>query len=370
MIYLDNAATTMIKPEAVGRAMTDAMRRAASPGRGGHVPAMTAAGIVFRCRENAAELFNVPEPERIVFTMNATHALNIAIRSLAHEGSRVLVSGYEHNSVTRPLAQLGADITVASSALFDRDGILRAFREMIPAAELVVCTHVSNVFGFILPVYEIADMCRSAGVPFILDASQAAGVLEVDYQTLGAAFIAMPGHKALFGPQGTGILICGTEGEPLLSGGSGSDSIPQFMPEYLPDRMEAGTHNVPGIAGLSEGIGYVRSRGLKAIAAHEGHMLETMLEGLEGCSELEIFRGAPGTQSGVLSFRPMHGDCESLAQQLSERGICVRSGLHCAPYAHRSAGTLDTGTVRASFSPFTDETCVKKCCSVLRELLQ
>ena len=341
--------------------MTDAMRRAASPGRGGHVPAMTAAEIVFRCRENASELFNVPEPERIVFTMNATHALNIAIRSLVHNGTRVLVSGYEHNSVTRPLAQL---------APFDRDGILNAFREKLPAAELVVCTHVSNVFGFILPVYEIAEMCRGAGVPFILDASQSAGVLEVDYQALGAAFIAMPGHKALFGPQGTGILICGTEGEPLLSGGSGSDSIPQLMPEYLPDRMEAGTHNVPGIAGLSEGISYVRSRGLRSIAAHEGRMLETMLDGLDGCAGLEIFSGAPGTQSGVLSFRPLRGDCESLAQQLSDRGICVRSGLHCAPYAHRSAGTLDTGTVRASFSPFTDEVCVKKCCSILRELLQ
>ena len=370
MIYLDNAATTMIKPEAVGRAMMDAMRRAASPGRGGHVPAMTAAEIVFRCRENASELFNVPEPERIVFTMNATHALNIAIRSLVHEGTRVLVSGYEHNSVTRPLTQLGADIAVASSAPFDRDGILKAFRDKIPAAEIVVCTHVSNVFGFILPVHEIADMCRHAGVPFILDASQSAGVLEVDYQALGAAFIAMPGHKALFGPQGTGILICGVEGEPLLSGGSGSDSIPQLMPEYLPDRMEAGTHNVPGIAGLSEGISYVRSRGLRSIAAHEGRMLETMLDGLGGCAKLEIFSGAPGTQSGVLSFRPLHGDCESLAQQLSERGVCVRSGLHCAPYAHRSAGTLETGTIRASFSPFTDEACVKKCCLVLRELLQ
>jgi len=182
---------------------------------------------------------------------------------------------------------------------------------------------VSNVFGFILPVYEIADMCRRAGVPFILDASQSAGVLEVDYQALGAAFIAMPGHKALFGPQGTGILICGVEGEPLLSGGSGSDSIPQLMPEYLPDRMEAGTHNVPGIAGLSEGISYVRSRGLKSIAAHEGRMLDTMLDGLNGCAGLEIFSGAPGTQSGVLSFRPLRGDCETFAQQLSERGICA-----------------------------------------------
>ena len=370
MIYLDSAATSFYKPRSVAQAVTEAMRGMSSPGRGAYPSAMRAADTLLDCRMELAEMFHVPQPEQVVFTMNATHALNIAIRSLAHKGTRVLVSGYEHNSVTRPLAQLGADIAVASSAPFDRNGILKAFRDKIPAAELVVCTHVSNVFGFILPVYEIADMCRRAGVPFILDASQSAGVLEVDYQALGAAFIAMPGHKALFGPQGTGILICGTEGEPLLSGGSGSDSIPQLMPEYLPDRMEAGTHNVPGIAGLSEGISYVRSRGLKSIAAHEGHMLDTMLDGLNGCAGLEIFSGAPGTQSGVLSFRPLRGDCETLAQQLSEHGICVRSGLHCAPYAHRSAGTLETGTIRASFSPFTDEMCVKKSCSVLRELLQ
>lgn len=276
--------------------------------------------------------------------MNATHALNIAIRSLAHKGTRVLVSGYEHNSVTRPLAQLGADIAVASSAPFDRNGILKAFRDKIPAAELVVCTHVSNVFGFILPVYEIAEMCRRAGVPFILDASQSAGVLEVDYQALGAAFIAMPGHKALFGPQGTGILICGVEGEPLLSGGSGSDSIPQLMPEYLPDRMEAGTHNVPGIAGLSEGISYVRSRGLKSIAAHEGRMLDTMLDGLNGCAGLEIFRGAPGTPERCTvvqaASRRLRDSC---AAALRARHMCAQRAALRAVCAQerRNAGNRD-----------------------------
>lgn len=369
MIYLDNAATTMIKPESVGRAMLTAMNSAASPGRGGHRPAMRAAEIVFHCRENAAELFNVPEPERIVFTMNATHALNIAIRSLAHAGSRVLVSGYEHNSVTRPLAQLGARVDIASSRLFDREEILKAFAKKISGADLVICTHVSNVFGFILPVYEIAELCRRHKVPLIVDASQSAGILDVDYLTLGADFIAMPGHKSLFGPQGTGLLICGRAGEPLLCGGSGSDSIPQVMPDYLPDRMEAGTHNVPGIAGLSAGISYVRGLGLRRIFAHEQELLGVMLSGLEGCRGIELFAGPEGSQSGVLSFRCIGPDCEDLAQGLADRGICVRGGLHCAPFAHRSAGTLGTGTVRASFSPFTDAAGVRKAAAAIRELL-
>ena len=222
MIYLDSAATSFLKPPGVKAAMMYAMDTMSSPGRGAYNAAMLAADKVYECRELACRLFNFNKPERVVFTLNATHALNIAIKSLARRETRVVISGYEHNSVTRPLHDISADVSVAAGELFDPDSVLAAFEEKIPGADLVVCNHVSNVFGFIQPVYEIAEMCRRAGVPFILDASQSAGVLEVDYQALGAAFIAMPGHKALFGPQGTGILICGVEGEPLLSGGSGT----------------------------------------------------------------------------------------------------------------------------------------------------
>lgn len=369
MIYFDNAATTMIKPLTVGRAVLRAMQTMASPGRGAHEPAMRAAKTVYDCRAEAAELFKVPEPEQIVFTMNATHGLNIAINSLAKKGTKVLVSGYEHNSVTRPLAAVGADIHVACSRLFDRDGMLAAFERELDWAELAVCTHVSNVFGFILPIYEIARLCRNKGVPLIVDASQSAGVLELDYGLLGAEFIAMPGHKGLFGPQGTGILICAKAGKPLLSGGSGTDSIPQHMPEYLPDRLEAGTHNVCGIAGLLEGMRYVRSRGVGEIFEHENSLLRRMAEELAELDGLEIFTEKCREQSGVLSVRSRNISCEDLAAALAEEGICVRTGLHCAPYAHKSAGTTDTGTVRFSFSPFNTCEEVDICCQFIKDLL-
>ena len=368
MIYLDNAATTLIKPPAVARAMLGAMRSCASPGRGGHVAAMRASELVYRCREKAAELFHLPDPDNVVFTMNATHGLNIAIRSLAKPGTRVLISAYEHNAVTRPLKALGAKITVAPSPLFDQAACLRAFGERIREAELVVCTMVSNVFGFILPTDAIAALCRREGVPLIVDASQAAGVLPVDFEELGAAFIAMPGHKGLLGPQGTGLLLCGEKGEPLLAGGSGSDSLLQQMPDYLPDRLEAGTHNVPGIAGLLAGMEYVSRHGVRAIMRAERELLAYAAAQLESTPGLELFTGKADSQSGVLSLRIRGLDCDEAAQFLSQRGICLRSGLHCAPLAHRSAGTLDTGTMRMSFSPFVTRPEVRACCAAVREL--
>ena len=368
MIYLDNAATTLIKPPAVARAMIDAMRSCASPGRGGHAAAMRAARLVYRCREKAAELFRVPDPDHVVFTMNATHGLNIAIRSLAKPGTRVLISAYEHNAVTRPLKALGAEITVAPSPLFDQAACLRAFEERIREAELVVSTMVSNVFGFILPTDGIAALCKREGVPLIVDASQAAGVLPVEFEELGAAFVAMPGHKGLLGPQGTGLLLCGEKGEPLLAGGSGSDSLLQQMPDYLPDRLEAGTHNVPGIAGLLSGMEFVSRHGMHGIMRAERELLAYAAAQLEATPGLELFTGKADSQSGVLSLRIRGLDCDEAAQRLSQRGICLRSGLHCAPLAHRSAGTLDTGTVRMSFSPFVTGPEVRACCAAVREL--
>ena len=194
MIYLDSAATSLLKPPSVARATAMAMRTMASPGRGGHSAAMRAADTVFTCREAAAELFHVPEPERVVFTMNATHALNIAIHSLVSPGDPVVISGYEHNSVTRPLHTLGAQVRVAESPLFEPEAAVSAFRRALPGAKAVVCTMVSNVFGYLLPVQEIAELCAAAGVPLIVEASQAAGCVAFDAAALGAAFVAMPGH--------------------------------------------------------------------------------------------------------------------------------------------------------------------------------
>lgn len=364
MIYLDSAATSLYKPLAVGRAMAEATRTLASPGRGSYPAAMRAADVLLDCREEAAALFHVAEPERVVFTSNATHGLNIALRSLLRPGSRVVISGFEHNAVTRPLRALGARVSVAGRRLFDPEETLREFARLLPGADAAVCTQVSNVFGYILPISEIAERCRENGVPLVVDASQGAGVLEVDTDGWGAAFVAMPGHKGLLGPQGTGLLLCTGQAEPLLYGGSGSNSRLPSMPEELPDRLEAGTHNVCGIAGLLEGLRYVRREGPAKLLAHERRLLARFTAALED-SGLELFTGEG--QSGVVSLRCPRLDGETLAQRLGGRGVCVRSGLHCAPLAHESAGTLDTGTVRFSFSPFLSERQVDCAAEILLE---
>lgn len=364
MAYLDSAATTLQKPPSVSRAVVSAMGRMASPGRGGHRPAMLAAETAFQCRQAAAELFHLDDPENVVFTLNATHALNLAIKSVVKPGDRVVVSGYEHNAVTRPLAALGCSIQVARSPLFDQEAILAQFDRLVTAeTACVVCTHVSNVFGFILPVKEIAALCAQRGVPFILDASQSAGALPVHMDELGAAFIGMPGHKGLYGPQGTGLLLCGDGRDtcPLLEGGTGSLSAQQEMPDFLPDRLEAGTHNVPGIAGLLEGIRFVRSRGTDTILRHEQALTAMAARGLMALPGVTVYAAQrPETQAGVLSFAVTGMDCEEVGETLGGRDVAVRAGLHCAPFAHESAGTLKTGTVRASFSEFNTASDAKR----------
>ena len=356
MIYLDSAATTLQKPPAVARSMAWAVNHLASPGRGGHPAASRAGETAFACRQAAAERFGLENPEKVVFTSSATHGLNIAIRSLVGPGDRVLISGWEHNAVTRPLHGLGAEVAVARAPLFDRRAQLEAFAaglEHRPAA--VVCTHVSNVFGFVLPVGEIAALCRDRGVPLIVDASQSAGCLPVEPAGWGAAFAAMPGHKGLYGPQGTGLLLCGgdEEGKPLLEGGTGSASALQSMPDFLPDRLEAGTHNMPGIAGLLAGLRYVAGRGEKAILARERALLRKAVRGLRGISGVRLFAaGDEDAQAGVLAFQVEGLDCEEAGEELARRGLALRAGLHCAPLAHETAGTLEQGVVRASFSDF------------------
>lgn len=367
MIYLDSAATSLLKPERVYDAVLRAMRTMASPGRGGHAPAMRAAETAYRCREAAAELFHAPAPENVVFTFNATHGLNIAVRTLVSAGDRVVVSGWEHNAVTRALRLAGAQTDVVRTPLFDGEAALAEFARRVPGAKAVVCTHVSNVFGFILPVDGIAAICRDCGVPFVLDASQSAGALEVDMAALGARFVAMPGHKGLMGPQGTGLLLCGGGAEPLMAGGTGSDSRSQEMPDYLPDRLEAGTHNITGIAGLLAGIEYVRAQTPARIGAHERRLTALAAAELRKIPGLEVFAAeAPAAQAGVLSVRHGRAECEALAQALGARGVAVRAGLHCAPTAHETAGTLDTGTVRFSFSPFNTAAEVARAAEITR----
>lgn len=345
MTYLDHGATSFPKPEPVKAAMLEAMARCANPGRGGHDPARAGDRVLFQCRERASELFRC-KPEQVVLTMNCTHGLNMAIRTLVSPGDRVVVSGFEHNAVTRPLHGIGAKVTVAGRRLFDWEDTLGEFhRALNQGAKAAVFTHVSNVFGYVLPVEEMAAMCRRRGVPFILDGAQSAGAVDIDAEKLGAAFIAMPGHKGLLGPMGTGLLICRRLPKPLLLGGTGSESARQKMPAFLPDRGEAGTANVPGIAGLEAGIRLVLEEGPEKIGKRERQMAAQASRMLKKLG-MEVFCGAH--QLGTVSFRSDR-DCEEDAQRLARQGVAVRAGLHCAPLAHESAGTLQTGTVRLSF---------------------
>ena len=370
MIYLDHAATSMHKPPQVTEAVIHAMKTCASVGRSGHSAARNAAEIAYRCRIKAAEFFEA-QPEQVVFTSNATHGLNIAIHSLIRPGDRVVVSGFEHNAVIRPLHHLNTHMITAGRKLFDPEDTVDAFVQAItPDTKAVICTHVSNVFGYILPVEEIAEICRQRNIPFILDASQSAGVLPVSLRKLRASFIAMPGHKSLLGPQGTGLLLCGEIPKPLLFGGTGSNSLDFEMPPFLPDVAETGTHNVPGIAGLLAALTYLDVTGIDQIRKKECALMEKLRESLFDIPEIIDFWGTEDIQTGVLSLQIPHIDCETAAQFLAEKDIAVRAGLHCAPLAHISAGTVDQGTVRVSVSHKNTTNEIAELASVLKVMIQ
>ncbi len=371
MIYLDSAATSLLKPPEVASALVRAMKSMGSPGRGSHGFAMDAADAVFDCRENIARLFKCKDPTKVVFTFNATHALNIAINSVVHKGTKVLCSGYEHNSVMRPLRAIGADISFVEARMFDAEAFLRDASAKIPTCDVFVCTHVSNVYGGILPIKKLGEICSRCGTRYIVDASQSAGSIDIDFEKINADYLCFPGHKGLLGPQGTGVLICKNEAKPLLYGGSGGNSLALLMPDVLPDMLEAGTHNTAGIAGLNEGVKYVLRRGADHIGKHEKRLAHIFLEDLDNISGLRVFKSENETeQSSIVSIVSESCDCETIASRLAEKGIAVRSGHHCAPEAHRRGGTLETGTVRFSFSPFISAAQARTASHELKKILK
>ena len=349
MTYFDHAATSFPKPPEVRRAVLDAMEHCGNPGRGGHTQAMRAAEIMHECRMRCAGMFGC-ETQQVVFTSGTTQGLNMAIKDLVSPGDRVVISGFEHNAVMRPLYALGANIHVAGRKLFDQKDTLQEFESaMTEATKAVICTHVSNVFGYILPIVRIAELCRKKGIPLIVDAAQSAGMLPLSLSQLGADYVALPGHKGLLGPMGTGVLLCGRNPvRTLLEGGTGSLSREFEMPEFLPDRMEAGTPNVPGIAGLNAGIKLIEKIGIMNIFDQEMRLSEYILHNLEVSGKFCCYSGR--NRSGVLSVQPRRESCEKTAERLAEKGFAVRAGLHCAPLAHDSAGTLEKGTLRISAS--------------------
>ena len=368
MIYLDNGATSLPKPNAVIRSMAWAAGHLASPGRGSSWASDQADALLYDLRMAAGELFGC-DPQQVILTTSATHGLNIAIKSLVGPGDRVVISGMEHNAVVRPLHALGAKTQIARGALFDAEALLKDFDRLLTRdTRACVVTHVSNVFGWILPVEEIAEMCREREIPLVLDAAQSAGTLPVRMDELGAAFVAMPGHKGLLGPQGTGLLLCGHETKTLLEGGTGSVSRQREMPDFLPDRLEAGTQNVPGAAGLLAGLRYLRTLGLQAVLEQETYLSGLLIRRLKRIPSVRVFHGAH--QTGVVSFVVEDRDSVLLAGELAKAGIALRAGLHCAPLAHETAGTLDTGTIRASFGPHNREEDVRVLTRTLKTVLE
>ena len=341
MTYLDNAATTLQKPPQVALAVQKAIQTCANPGRGGYTAAALAEQTVYRTRKLAAAYFGM-EPEQVCFTANATEGLNVALRTLVKPGDRVVVSGLEHNAVTRTLAGLGARLVPVTAPIFDADRWAEGFSAALtPDTAACVCLHASNVFGAVLPVDGPNDW--------------------------RAAFVAMPGHKGLLGPQGTGLLLCRQQPEPLRFGGTGSSSMDQSMPTELPDRLEAGTLNVPGIAGLGAALDWLGRQNQAALLQRERMLLDAAVRGLRAMG-VQLWTG-PG-QIGVLSFRLPQRDNETAAALYARSGVALRAGLHCAPLAHRSGGTLPDGTVRLSLSVRSEQKDVERFLAVTKRLLK
>lgn len=377
MIYLDYAATSFRKPPSVYEAVRNVLKNGASAGRGGYPAAELAAEAVYDCRAELNELFHGSGEENVVFTYNATMALNMAIKGLLPDGGEAVISGFEHNAVVRPLQTLsdrkGVTVTVAKAPLFEPEAQIEAFSRCIGEnTRLVVCTQESNVFGYLLPIRELDALCFERGVPLIIDASQSAGSVETDFGSLKAAkFLCCPGHKGLYGPQGTGVLICRNgQAETLIEGGTGSESRIPRQPTFLPDRFEAGTLNAAGIAGLGQGVRFVRRIGAQNILVHEQALIEYVAEGLREIPGVRVWYGGKERQGGVLSFICEGIACEDAAERLAKVGIAVRAGLHCAPLAHETAGTGESGTVRVSVSAFSDTRELEALVFAVRRLLK
>lgn len=379
MIYLDNGATTYPKPERVRRAVADAfVRFGANPGRGGHAMSMDTAELVYRARAEAADFFHAPDPSCVVFTMNCTHALNAVIKGTLTPGSHAVVSCLEHNAVMRPLRKLAEqDVSFTQARVYpgDNDATVDAFRRALrPETKLIVCTHVSNVWGIRLPVERIAAMARQYGVPVCVDAAQSAGVFPVELEEGCFDFICAAPHKGLYAPMGLGLLIT-SRGEALdtiLEGGTGTNSVSFDQPQEMPERLESGTLNVPAVAGLRAGLSFVREKSRKRILHHELSVARAAWRALRALDRVELFSPEPDGESfaPVFSFRVRGVPSEETAAALAQAGIAVRAGLHCAPAAHRFMGTLESGAVRICPSAFTTEQEIRSFAAVMRSVVR
>lgn len=376
-LYFDNAATSWPKPEAVYDAPGRQMRQAAgNPGRSGHTRTLEADRLLYKARETLAALFNAPDPGRIVFALNATDALNIAIKGLLETGDHVLFTAMEHNSVLRPLGRLRQDglisttmIPCAKTGQPDLDYLESAYREN---TRLLIVNHASNVTGSIAPLDRLIASAHGRKVIVLVDAAQTAGAIPIDVQGLNIDMLAFTGHKGLLGPTGTGGLYVrkGLDLKPLREGGTGSQSESDIHPLSMPERLEAGTLNSAGLAGLLEGVNYIRARRIESIQQEEQELRSYLWERLAELPGISLY-GPHGGEAAVsvVSFTVGGADCGEIGHVLeSAYGILTRTGLHCAPHAHQTIGTLPEGTVRLSPGPFTRKVDVDHLINALQEI--
>ena len=375
VIYLDNAATSWPKPESVYRAVDYAMRYSGNASRSGHGLALEADRLVYQTRKMLASFFNVGDPAQVVFTKNCTEALNVALKGVVGKGDHVVTTSMEHNSVLRPLSKLqksGVEVTVVQAndeGFVAAEQIAEAIRDN---TKLIAVIHASNVVGTIMPIADIGKVAHDHGALFLVDAAQTAGILPIDMEESYIDLLCVPGHKGLMGPAGTGVLMVGkgVEVESLIEGGTGSLSESVEQPPFMPDKLESGTLNVPGIAGLKAGLEFIMEVGLSAIRQHEQKLTKQLLDGLSELDNVVVFGPKdPNRTVGVVSAVIRGVDPAQVSALLDrEYGIATRPGLHCAPLAHKSIGSFETGTVRFSVGYFNTEEEIEKTFQAMKHI--
>lgn len=375
MIYLDNGATSFPKPLSVRQNVDISLKKfSANPGRSGHSLSLRAAKEIFECRKRLKELFNVNSEEEIIFTENCTMALNTVIFGLLSEGDHVLISSMEHNSVTRPLESLkdkGVTYSTFDYSYDDNETVDNVRNLIKPETKLVICTHASNVFGFRFPIERICALCHAYGILFCVDSAQSAGVFDIDVGTNQYDFVCMSGHKSLYGPMGTGVLILNNRNlKPLLYGGTGTESVKKSQPEGLPEKFESGTQNMNGISGLKAGVDFVKNRGIKNIYNHEYKLAKRLFNGLANNRKVITYNKSfdYGKVAPVVSFNIDGVYSEDLVAKLNKYGIMTRGGLHCSPFAHTTMNTIENGTVRVVPGAFNTINDINYLLNVIRKL--
>ena len=374
MIYLDNAATTYPKPQSVIKAVDDALKKSANPGRSGHTLSQSTAISVYEVREKLKDMFSAPAVENVVFTLNCTHAINYVLKGLIKSGDRIVTSSFEHNAVMRPLEKLkkqGVHIDIAESYPDDKEATVRSFSRLINTnTKLVICTAASNVIGLKMPIKEIGMMCKQFGISFCVDAAQLAGVCDINMKECNIDYLCIAAHKGLYAPMGTGVLITKDNRlDTIIEGGTGTASIMLDQPDDLPEMLESGTINVPGIIGLGAGIDFVKSKGFDKIYNHEMGLVKRLYKQLKSTPGVKLYTPEPDDNyAPVLSFNINGLNSVDSASKLNSLGFATRAGLQCAPFAHKRIGTIESGTVRICPSVFTSGQDIDKFAAAVRQI--